>query len=121
MQQMPNTIYTRLREHLADYRSAARDRLPAQLQPGGDAGEKPKNVKSWMWEHVRDVHGGVVGENNGMNDYQMNVTGRFRKCLDRQVDEDLRLQEFESGGGVLLNFKCEYFTPKSIQPVFRQL
>ena len=116
------TGYTRLREHLADYRSAARDRLPAQLQQaGGDAGENPRNVKSWMWEHVRDVHGGAVGENNGMNDYQMKVTGRFRKCLDRQVDEDLRMQEFEGGGGVLLNSKCEYFTPKSIQPVFRQL
>ena len=42
------TGYTRLREHLADYRSAARDRLPAQLQQGGViAGEKPQNVKSW--------------------------------------------------------------------------
>ena len=97
-------------------------RLPAQIQQGGvTLGEKPKNVKSWMWEHVRDTHGGVVGENNGFNDFEMKVTGRFRKCLDRQVDEDLRMQEFEGGGGVMLNSKCEYYTPKSIQPVFRQL
>ena len=74
-----------------------------------------------MWEHVRDNHGGVVGENSGINDFRMNVRGRFTKCLDRQVDEDLRMQEFEGGGGVILNSKCEYYTPKSIQPVFRQL
>ena len=113
------TGYTRLKEHLADYRSAARDRLPAQ--GGVTLGETLRNVKSWMWEHCRDNHGGVVGENNGINDFRMKVTGRFTKCLDRQVDEDLRMQEFEGGGGVILNSKCEYYTPKSIQPVFRQL
>ena len=99
---------------MADYRSAARDRLPAQ--GGVTLGETLKNVKSWMWEHCRDNHGGVVRENNGINDFRMKVTGRFTKCLDRQVDEDLRMQEFEGGGGVILNSKCEYYTPKSIQP-----
>ena len=78
-------------------------------------------MKSWMWEHSRDFHGGVVGGNGGLEDYRMRVTGRFRKCLDRQVDEDVRMQEHENSGGTILNSKHEYYTPKSVHPVFRQL
>ena len=101
------TGYTRLKEHLRDYRAAAAARLPAQLQQDWVAlgvGEgRCKDVKSFMWEHTRDCHDGVVGQNNGMEDYEVKVTGRFRKCLLRQVDEDIRMQECESGGGKLLN------------------
>ena len=79
------------------------------------------DVKSWMWEHSRDYHGGVIGDQGGKKDYKMMVTGRFRKCLQRQVDEDIRMQDYEKAGGKTLNSKREYFTPKSIQPIFRQL
>ena len=48
------------------------------------------------------------------------LVGKFEKCLYRQVDEDVRMQEFEANGGVLLNSKYEYYMPKSVQPVFRQ-
>ena len=36
-------------------------------------------------EHTRDVHEGAVGESGGMLDYIVTVTGKFRKCLERQV------------------------------------
>ena len=106
------TGYTRLREHLLDYRAAA----SASLQPQPEG----QRVKSWMWEHARDHHGGVVGENGGMEDFKVSVSGKFQKCLQRQVDEDIRMQEHEEGGGNLLNSKYEYYTPKSVQAFFHQ-
>ena len=115
------TAYTRLKEHLSDYRAASAARLPA-LQPnvGVEFGKKKKDVKSWMWEHSRDCHGGVIGEEGGMFDYKFSVTGVFRKCLDRQVDEGLRITECEAEGGTVLNSKNEWYTPKIVEPVFRQ-
>ena len=80
----------------------------------------PRAPKSWMWEHTRDNHQGSVGLNGGRDDYRFRVAGRFQKCLYRQVDEDVRMQNFEQSGGILLNSKYEYFMPKSVQPVFRQ-
>ena len=65
-----------------------------------------------MWEHTRDRHDGVVGEDMGMLDYQMKVTKKFEKCLYRQVLEDIRMQHCVSKGGSLLNSKNEYYTPK---------
>ena len=62
----------------------------------------------------------VPGSSGGMEDYKVKVIEKFQKCLYRQVDEDVRMQEFESNGGVLLNSKYEYYMPKSVQPVFRQ-
>ena len=44
-----------------------------------------------------------MGENDGMEDYRFSVSGVFRKCLDRQVDDVLRMQQCEIEGGVLLN------------------
>ena len=73
-----------------------------------------------MWEHTRDCHEGFVGESGGARDYKFKVSGKFLKCLYRQVDEDVRMQQFEKRGGALLNSKYEYFMPKSVQPVFRQ-
>ena len=116
------TAYTRIREHLADYRAAAAAQLPALPAPQwqGQDGVKKKDVKSWMWEHCREHHEGYVGGDGGMSDYVFKVTGQFRKCLDRQIDEGLRITECESKGGRLLNSKNEYFTPKIVLPVFRQ-
>ena len=34
-------------------------------------------------------HGGVLGDENGMFDYIMNVMGRFTKCLERQIMEGI--------------------------------
>ena len=48
------------------------------------------------------------------------MTGRFGRCLQMQVDEDIRMQECEAGGGVVLS-RNEYFTPISVHPLFMQL
>ena len=56
-----------------------------------------------MWEHTRDFHDGEIGEEGGMADYKVRVEGKFLRCLPRQVHEDIRMQEYERGGGTLLN------------------
>ena len=61
-----------------------------------------------------------MGPNEGRDDYQVKVEGRFQKCLYRQVDEDVRMQLYEASEGELLISKYEYFMPKSVQPVFQQ-
>ena len=63
-------MFTRISEHVADYRSAASARLPAQLDvldvlPTTGTGFQKKRIKSCMWEHTRDVHEGVVGAEGG--------------------------------------------------------
>ena len=114
------TGYTRVREHMADYRAATAAKLPAQPQDRGGVGTARKDVKSWMWEHSRDNHDGAVGPGGGRDDYKWKITSKFGRCLQRQVDEDIRMQVFEKGGGTILNSRLEYYTAKSVQPVFRQ-
>ena len=93
-------------EHLSDYRSAAAAQLPPLTPDEGWALDgRKKDVKLFMWEHSRDWHGGVVGPNGGMEDYDFSVASVFKKCLDRQVEEGLRILECEGGGGVVLNSK----------------
>ena len=58
-----------------------------------------------MWEHTQDVHGDIVSQDEGMGDYEVKLVEKFQKCLYRQVDDDVRMQKFEAGGGVLLNSK----------------
>ena len=48
-----------------------------------------------MLEHTRDKHDGVVGDAGGKFDYSMSVTDRFRKCLQRQVNEGVLIQKCE--------------------------
>ena len=50
-----------------------------------------------MWGHTPDFHGGIVDQNKGMEDYEVKLVGKFENCLYRQVDEDVRMQEFEAG------------------------
>ena len=52
------TLYTRTKQHLGSYRS----HLP---------GRKP--VESWMWEHALSHHGGLLGPNEGENDYHFRI------------------------------------------------
>ena len=40
------------------------------------------DVKSWIWEHMRDCHGGGLDEHGGMGDFKLKVTGTFRKCTE---------------------------------------
>ena len=124
------SAYTRIKEHVDNYRAAATAMLPALQQKENHVmcgkqqcvqQNKCKcNVKSWMWEHSRDYHGGVVGGNGGVDDYGMKVTKQFIKCLNRQVFEDIRMQACVMKGGTLLNSKNEYYTPKSVQVIYKQ-
>ena len=120
------TAYTRVKEHQENYRAAAAANLPATDRNHCNKEKCLRNnkckcdVKSWMWEHTRGSHGGVMGENGGIGDYKMSVTGTFAKCLYRQIDEDIRIQRYEAEGGHLLNSKHEWFTPKSVRAVFKQ-
>ena len=114
------TAYTRMCQHMGSYRAASAAELPALPQHVDDPLTRPRAPKSWMWEHTRDNHQGSVGLNGGRDDYRFSVAGRFQKCLHRQVDKDIRMQDFEQSGGILLNSKYEYFMPKSVQPMFRQ-
>ena len=112
------TGYTRIKEHMSDYRAAATARLPPLPD---DTGQQTKQrIKSWMWEHARDVHGGQVGPNGGENDYKFEVKNMFRKCLERQVDEEIRMKMREREGCILLNSKHEWFTPKTVEISFKQ-
>ena len=110
------TGYTRIRQHFNNYKSASEANLPAIPEEN----KCEREPKSWMWEHVRDIHGGAVGADEGRNDFRMSVTGVFKKCLERQVFEGVRIQKCEDEGGVLLNSKKEYFTSKHIQTIFKQ-
>ena len=105
------SIYTRSKQHLADYRS----HLP---------GRKP--VESWMWCHTLSHHGGEVGPEQGAGDYHFRIQGKFEKPLMRQVDEAVRLSQIDRNGRVLddmggggqvrsLNSRGEYFAPRIMQ------
>ena len=124
------SAYTRIKEHVDNYRAAATAMLPALQQKENHVmfgkhrcvqqNKYKCNVKSWMWEHSRDYHGGVVGDKDGVDDFGMYVTKQFRKCLNRQVFEDVRMQHCVMKGRTLLNSKNEYYTPKSTQVVYKQ-
>ena len=74
-----------------------------------------------MWEHTRDVHSGQVGVEGGALDYKFRVSGVFQKCLERQVDEGIRIRLNEQDGVELLNSKNEWFTAKTIETTFKQI
>ena len=89
--------YTRVNEHMDNYRAASKAKLPAMVQNENRAmcgkircvaQNKCKCcVKSWMWEHTHDHHGGVVGEDTGITDYRMR---NFKKAY---TDKFLKIQE----------------------------
>ena len=115
------TAYTRIKEHLSNYRAASAANLPAIPSDRWGGGEQwKKDSKSWMWEHSRDCHGGQVGDGGGIDDYKFKVSGAFQKCLNIQVDEGLKMTASESLGVTLLNSKNEFYTPKIVMSVFRQ-
>ena len=113
-----------MKEHLANYRAAAAAKLPpfpAGVGPGDqDPPGRKKDVKSFIWEHTRDRHGGQVGDMQGMLDFSFKVSNTFQRCIQRQVDEGLRMKTREGEGCVLLNSKNELFTPKLVELDIRQ-
>ena len=67
------------------------------------------------------MHGGQVGAEGGVLDYRFKVSGAFNKCLERQVDEGVRITLHEKEGVALMNSKNEWFTAKTVETIFRQM
>ena len=44
-----------------------------------------------------------MGDKKGMQDYNVRLTNKFKRCLERQVDEDIRMQHCELKGGTVLS------------------
>ena len=79
------------------------------------------------------MHGGVPGQNDGTEDYQMFLDGSFKDSFTRQVEEDVRmrvgLEEVAQRrckdrncelSVTLMNGRGEYFKPKSVITTFSQ-
>ena len=86
-------------------------------------GGMPASLTSWMADHSRDCHGGVIST-DPIKDYEFAATGSFSKPLHRQVDEMLRINRAECTGKIrvgkktwklklpLLNTRHEYWAPR---------
>ena len=73
---------------------------------------------TFMWSHARDHHGGSLGPDEGAKDFKMEFEGSFRDPMSRQVDEAVRMRLC---GCELMNGKGEYYQPKTVQTIFKQL
>ena len=103
--------------HLSNYRSAAQANLQAQLPrccPPQQNTLKQHDLKCWMCQNTRDVHGGLMGAEGGMSDFKVSRT--FQKCVPRQIFEGFRIKRREDEGCVLLNSRNEWFTLKLVEP-----
>ena len=59
---------------MANYIPASIAGLP---QPdNSDSLITPRAAKSWMWEHTRDCHEGLVGDSGRARDYNFKVSGK---------------------------------------------
>ena len=113
------SLFTRGNQHRDDYHSNFKH------------GRKAKS--SWMWEHMKEHHGGRPGLDH-REDFQFRLLGSFNDCLSRQTDEAVRLEMVEQYGKVLgdrgegvggsivetLNGRGEFFQPKIVQHIFYQ-
>ena len=94
-----------------------------------EEGGTPTSVSSWMADHAREKHGGVISP-DPLKDYEFSKTGTFMKPLHRQVDENIRIARAERDSVVkvgkklwrislpLLNRKHEYWAPRIMTCTF---
>ena len=70
---------------------------------------------SWMWNHTKEVHGGVIGDNKGLFDYRFVLLDNYRDNLSRQSSEGFRQLQFEKkqtqNRAACLNSKIDYIRP----------
>ena len=122
------SCFTRHKQHLAKYKQKAGGISRVET-------EESEESATFMWDHTRDYHGGVIGPNLGESDYTMFVDQTFRDTLTRQVDEDVRMRvglnkmvrKRWPGGSEqldlniqLMNGHGNYFRPKSVRTFFNQ-
>ena len=74
---------------------------------------------SWMWNHTREVHGGLVGDNKGLLDYRFVLLDKYIDNLSRQSSEGYRQLQFEKeqkkAKAVCLFSKIDYIRPFKTQ------
>ena len=109
------TLYSRSKEHIRDYKQAAKDRvIPDQTDPS--------KKSSWMWEHMYLRHG-APREVNPETDFKFQKISSHRDPLSRQVEEAIRINQamdrntITSRSGQIykvnsLNRKEEHFAPR---------
>ena len=95
-------MVSRERENLEQYRAAIkkvpppRPQLPSQggLGEAGTGGrgqwEGEEEGSSWMADHTRSHHYGQMSSNQ-MDDYDFIVLDQFRKSLQREIEETVRI------------------------------
>ena len=64
-----------------------------------------KNEKSALYKHIKNDH---AGEEETV-EFRMNITGRFKSAMTRQIDEGIRIQN--KPHETLLNSKSEFYGP----------
>ncbi len=73
------TPYTRGARHLSLY-----------------TGSQSEKSKSFMWRHCEAAHGGVLGSQNGVCDYKMDLIAPYKDPLARVLREALEIQKMEN-------------------------
>ena len=98
------SLPTRQETHVRDYgqdlkKNKKKNEKEAERRRGSEDekeedGGAPGDVSSWMADHARDKHEGVLSV-DPLQDYEFGRTECFMKPLHRQVDENLRILRAE--------------------------
>ena len=91
------SVPTRAGEHYCDYQAAMRK--PAPVRRGED--EEGEGSSSWMADHTRSHHGGIISA-NPLDDYDFLLVEQNRKPLLRQLEESVRIKVAKASGFVML-------------------
>ena len=74
-----------------------------------------------MWDNTNTYHGGVRGDNQGLDDYQPSITGVFKEPLVRVLDEGVRTKDrMDTAGEICMNGKNEYYKAEYIRMNIRR-
>ena len=132
---LPTRIESHVRDYVQDMKKKERkstvegdDRRRRRGSDDDDEDEEESTatVSSWMADHTRDCHNGVISS-DPLDDYEFVSTGSLNKPLHRQVDENLRITRAENTaklkigrtvwkvGLPLLNRKHEYWAPRTMK------
>jgi hypothetical protein len=93
------SVVSRAREHYNNYRAAMKKPPPARTS--SQAGEEGEEGSSWLADHARSHHGGVIS-NDPCEDYDFLVLDQWRKSLLRQLEEAVRIKQARSCGHLML-------------------
>ena len=110
------TIMVRYSQHHKDYIKAAKDDTSRVDRVDPEDGRS-----SFMWDHTKDAHSGIVGDPR--MDYKFQLLSSHRDPLERLIMEATRIKQALGSGSFTdykdkltpissLNRKFEYFCPK---------